>query len=700
MSAPPSEPREPSEPRALDAVGVRAAMTTALLALPKVLDVDGPIRDFEFALTSALQSLYRAASVRVANPDALRESIDAAISFNAHANSLLAGFSTDDAGANEMRAALAPVAGALRTPSLVWSGFGDLPALPSSESANATSARPDDSDPAHARRPSGRYAPVGSGPPSEASAGPVLALTDVPALLTPARAPLHPVVALPEDLAAAPPRLPDGPGDPLVIRALAVRFPPQPRVLDAQAERAQLGVALPESAMLFQRARLCFEDLAGFGNMRRTGDDLAWFRPRTEERLLARVDGIVACGAWVIPQLLKMLEDRPVPDPQLVWASIFLCGSLDGVDAVDQVMRLVETLPLGEPAMRGFVVDALSLAPHPLIGARVRPWLKSTVPHRRAMATTILSRRDDLALEEAVAAAGESDVDLVRAGVAAIARSRMDLVPALWRLLLALRDEATLRMAIAAAILHRSEAGVRKAMDLVRAGKPAFADAALFVAAAADEKHGQEILIAPLLMSAAASSRRPSNEVPPPPLDPILIRALGNFGHIDAVPVLLAQLDAGDAVAPEAALALHRITGAGLTKDNPAPEVDPAFPPFIPTLGPARPPVPVVDLSCVRAHWTAWWTAHKAAARAGTRYRHGHAWSPEDCLWDMEEQTQLRPARVWAYWEWVARTGVNAAFDPEHFIARQQNQIAELRQARKAAGDRNASDGWATRYRR
>ncbi|MGD5588118.1 hypothetical protein QUT57_22700, partial [Xanthomonas citri pv. citri] len=148
----------------------------------------------------------------------------------------------------------------------------------------------------------------------------------------------------------------------------------------------------------------CLEELATLGNQRRPLAGEPWAAPRTEERLLARVDAIVACGPEVLPDLVKELEERPLPDPEMTWALLFLFGSIAGDDAADQVVRLVLSADLDAPDMALFVADALALAPSPALERPLRAWMTAAArPTLRALALTALGRRRLLTFAEAAA---------------------------------------------------------------------------------------------------------------------------------------------------------------------------------------------------------------------------------------------------------------------------------------------------------
>src|SRR5262249_33521773 len=92
--------------------------------------------------------------------------------------------------------------------------------------------------------------------------------------------------------------------------------------------------ALSEESILATYARECLEDLGMFGLMRRQGRGEPWWSSgRIEKRLLRRVDALIACGVDRLPRLIEMLVERPIADPDMTWAILFLFGSIAGNDA-------------------------------------------------------------------------------------------------------------------------------------------------------------------------------------------------------------------------------------------------------------------------------------------------------------------------------------------------------------------------------
>ncbi len=446
------------------------------------------------------------------------------------------------------------------------------------------------------------------------------------------------------------------------------------------ADRELFGTVLREEEIVFDRARTCLEDLATFSVMRKPMEGQGWEgRGTTERRLLARVDAILSLGDAVLPRLVKSLEERPVPDPDLTWALLFLFGSIAGDDALDQVMRIARVVSFESPEMVEAVADALSLPPHPGIASAIRPWLGDADPARRVAALKVLGRRREITNAEALQGAADGDLSVVAAAARALGSASGSVDPRLWGDLIRHSDETIARSALESSILRRSPLFIQRARMLVTDGRPAFAQAAMFLAI------GSEVRELDLFLTEA---KRQSS--------PVLLEALGWFGHVQLIDLLLQSLRAGEeAIKLAAASALQRITGASLTEEEPDPQYDSQDRPFLRAFAP--PPM-VEALSLDADAWTAWWKKHQANSRSSTRYRYGHAWSPEDNLWQMEDPLSSRSDRWWAHLELVARMGKTIPFDPDAFVARQRKQIQEWRNVWN--GRRNASGmlgGWPLR---
>jgi hypothetical protein len=522
----------------------------------------------------------------------------------------------------------------------------------------------------------------------------LLASVGVPRLLDPARLALSPVVLLPEpppaiqapSMDGAPPPPPPPPLERMLADARKTLVDldledrdddeeqeeededdeardtvvPEPEPTDAELTLQQYGSAITPRQLRFEYARECFDELGMFGGTRRQTLLMPWrSSERVETRLLARVDALVASGVDLWRDLVKRLEERPLPDPELTWASIFMRGSVVGDDMLDDIVRIVRVVDLEAEDMVDSVADALALAPNPAVEERVREWLGSSEATRRRLAVLALSRRGVLAPEEAAALTGDSDLGVLRAVAASIARIRGPLESSDFYPLLTHEDATVVRSAIMGFTLRRSSAGMRKAIELVMKGEGDFADAVLFVGIA-----GHRDRLDLLLGDLARGS-------------PFTSIALGWFGHTAAIEPLLGILERGNEAQIGAAhRALEQICGARIKKDDPDPKYAADDEPFerVDATGQPDPTfVPDPDF------WNAWWRKHRGAVKAETRYRYGSPWSLRQTFWELVQPEGTLDVRELAKLELVGRGGSATPLDLEAFVAQQDRELEELR---------------------
>ncbi|MFY1829228.1 hypothetical protein ACN47A_25140 [Myxococcus fulvus] len=510
---------------------------------------------------------------------------------------------------------------------------------------------------------------------------------DAPRLIELARGPLWPAIVLqweePPDMEPLPTEasLPESPSVTLAdldrllaqaraqTRALSAPAPPspmppasapkpQPPVERDALERAQFGETLRREDVEFGRARSFFEDVAMMSLMRQPDDGDLWSELRpVEERMLARVDGILACGLGVLPELVKLLDERPLPDPEMSWGIVFLHGCLAGEDALHQVERLLRTVGLERPEVFDAAADALAFVPHPGLEGLLRRWWKQEGGARR-LAARVLGRRGLLEGHEALALTWSDSADWVLEGARALPRVRGALDLRETVRLLRHSNSEVVSAAIEALLLRRSAAGLQHAHALLSEGRGDFANAALWVSVGGGAEALEDF------EAALARERVP----------PAVVEALGWYGSPRFMDFLLARLRAGHV---DAVGALQRLTGASLTDDAPEPEYEKGEEPF--GRGFVPPPLEL-ELSVDAERWAAWWATHKARASGAKRYRWGHVWSTQDNLWELEHAPASMRERRLAWHELVARTGVTYPFDPQDFVARQQAAIDRWRE--------------------
>jgi len=517
----------------------------------------------------------------------------------------------------------------------------------------------------------------------------------VPSLVEMEREPLEPVIVLPveepielEGADAEQPPAEQEPVSPADLDALlaqargALRTPPPPAKVPArqqrarppleqdQVERAQFGEAVDRREVERARARAFFEELAMMSLMRQPDEGDLWHELRpVEDRLLARVDGILACGTWVLPELVKLLDERPVPDPEMVWASLFLHGCLAGDDALHQVERVLRTSGLEVPEVFDAACDALAFMPHPALEGLLRGWLKAEDSLLPRLAVRVLGRRGVLDARQALALARGESLELALEGAQALPWARGQLELRETAKLLHHAQEEIVASAIEALLLRGADEGLHRARALLAEGRGTFAGAALWVAIGGGPDAEADL----------AAALKLQGKVPA-----VLLEAIGWYGSLRFMDFLLERLRAGQV---EAVGALQRLTGASLTDDEPEPEYEKGHEPFVRGFEP--PPVELELTKDVEV-WAAWWEQHQGRAKHGKRYRWGHLWSPQDNLWELEHALASMRERRLAYHELIARTGGVHPFDPRDFVVRQEAAIAQWRQApelrRAAAG--------------
>lgn len=438
--------------------------------------------------------------------------------------------------------------------------------------------------------------------------------------------------------------------------------PPSPRAPAAEAraiaddaaiEVSLLGAAQDPKEVLFEHARVFFEELSMMGLMRRPDPGDLWHEMLPlEQRLLARVDAILVIGTWVLPRLVKVIEERPVPDPELAWGAILVHGTLAGDDALDEALRVARSMDLRDDEMFDAVSDALTTVPHAGVEAAMAAWTKSPDPSLRRVAVRVLGRRRALGAEAMAPMLADPDAAVVREAATALAALDGAIARELLDWLLAHDDGALAHAGMAAATVRGDARGLLRARDLVAQGRGAHGFAALHLAAGCAD----DMLDALRAAMAGEGS-------------PVLTEALGLAGLAEAVPYLLDRAEAGD---PAAFGALQRITGASLTEDDPAPDYEDNPSPFTEAFQP--PPAEALLLEDVAA-WRQWWKAHGHRARPEVRWRYGRPWTLDATLWELAERDATPWERTWAWTELVARTGRAIPFDPREWVTVQRKQI-------------------------
>ncbi len=453
----------------------------------------------------------------------------------------------------------------------------------------------------------------------------------------------------------------------------APKEPPAPFDPERAAERA-FGERLTAMDLLFERARGCLEDLGAFGLARRPMGFESWWCPRTEARLLTRLDALAACGDAVVPWLVRLLEERPVPDPELTWATVLFFACLAGDDAIDQSMRVARVTPVDEPELRDALADAFTHAPHPAVVMHLTPWLSDAQSGRRAVALTALGRRQALSADTLAAHLDDDDPAVVCAALDALAVSPDAVPESLLAKRLSHEHPAVLRAALDALATRGSGLAAQWSVTRVLGGDPDAGDAAMHVAIGCG-RDGLAVLHGDGPLTAGRCE------------------ALGWYGHRASVGVLFAALEGDDKAAQVAAAeSLWRITGAALADDDPDPDLPFEGEPFGDAVWtddelPERPESLSIDASL----WRAWWARFEARADGAHRWRFGRRWRVGDGVRVLAAKTSRPRDRRWAAMELVCRTGRRLPFDAWRFLTQQSAQI----EAWRASVPPRDDDPWA-----
>ncbi|MFO0758014.1 MAG: hypothetical protein U0359_16075 [Byssovorax sp.] len=456
--------------------------------------------------------------------------------------------------------------------------------------------------------------------------------------------------------------------------------------------------ALPADAFLRRWARYCFEEIGMLGLQRAPlgGDDWRTSLP-IERRLLHAVDAMASLGPVALSSLEPLARDAPAVSPMPVFALSLLGGCLEGRDLLAGAERLLFHFGPADPLAAAPFASAMKLAPNPFVPGLLRSLLASTERGCKAIAVEVLAHRGWLTDAELGALADEEEPRILALALPALASAHhRDLARALDRALA--HDDLRLQAAALDAMLvaaHPRAASAARAA----AGGPLGDRALLSLALAGTEDDARW-----LLSRAAASPTAPALE------------ALGWAGLLDAAPLLIERLGAGDEeTAPVAAAALERLLGAKLIEPievppekvedmllvDPDPEPPKAGSPLGRQVSRARDlpsdgsPETIEGPTRDPAKWQAYWSAHGRALDPNQRIRRGQPYSPSVSLYELDQLPLSPEDRRRLHRELCAQTGRTVAFDPHDLVVEQEKGISAWGGVVKAM--REAPGAWGAK---
>lgn len=424
--------------------------------------------------------------------------------------------------------------------------------------------------------------------------------------------------------------------------------------------------------------RTCFEDIGLLGIQRapllgdlwRSSSDL-------ERRMLASIDALAALGPVAIAHVEKLAMDAPAPDPMRIFAVAMIGGCLEGRDALGGAERVLQRFGAGDPLVSEAFVSAMKLAPNPFIPGLLRSLLATSETASRTIAAEVLGYRGLFTREQLEGLAKEEEPSILAHVLPVLATTRHpDFLTTVTRAL-EHRNAQVIAAALDAMALsaHRDAASAaRKAVGGVL-GKQALSRLAIV----ADEEDARWLL--------ALMKDSPTVEA---------MEAVGWAGLIDAVPALIAILEAGEEEAKIAAgAALERLLGANLIETieiepeemddivvhDPSPEAEPSRRPLAEVVSDPRfmpPPgskdkleLPSIDPE----KWRAYWVVNGKRFDRKQRIRRGQPYSPSVSLYELDRLPLLPDERRRLHRELAARTGKWTHFDPHDFVEVQHESL-------------------------
>ncbi|MFO0761964.1 MAG: hypothetical protein U0359_36325 [Byssovorax sp.] len=519
--------------------------------------------------------------------------------------------------------------------------------------------------------------PIGAPPPPR----PFRAGLGEPALHAPPRQPLLPLVIVdPKEPIAEPPAPPvtlPRPKDFAALAALAEDAASgalEKRMLDpdeppAVAPEPELPPAyepaIEEVEVLRRLGRDCLEDIAVHRNLRKPNAIEGWLdQAPFEQRLINNLDAFAALGGPALPVVALYNAEAKIADPERAFAVALMLGSIEGTDTVGAaVMTLKQSPPETFPGW----IEGFSLAPSPAVDPAMADLATSSRADLAAVALDVLWMR------------GATPDGVIRA---LLDRPEPSIAQRVERALAVVlpREEALPRLEATIETTPDPDRFFTAMESLLQRG---FGPALVRLRDAADDTASPDRALRALellgLVGRPADVDRLFAAARSAPT-PALVRALGRFGHVHALPLLVDLLASDDEdIVAAAAEALDRLTNAGLRAVVEEPW-DIELPPEA-ALGGGT-PVPLRRVERVVTDpepWSAWIRERAGKLDPKVKTRGGAPFHPAQIVAELGAATTPPDRRGEALRELLVLTGVRTQFSPDDWVARQKRHLDALR---------------------
>lgn len=182
---------------------------------------------------------------------------------------------------------------------------------------------------------------------------------------------------------------------------------------------SDFGVQHEDTEAFRQRAaRECLDTLGMLRSYRAPQDVETWLIPaRSEQRLLAQVRALLMLGPPALTLSLKLALDPDVPDPDRVFANLFLLGCTSGVEALSKAVPIFEAAQMRDRGEAAAAVEAFCLSPSQALTDALSPLLTHAMPQVRAAAVRVLAYREALSTPAWSQAMRDADPRVVAAAL-------------------------------------------------------------------------------------------------------------------------------------------------------------------------------------------------------------------------------------------------------------------------------------------
>jgi 3-oxoacyl-[acyl-carrier-protein] synthase-1 len=381
-------------------------------------------------------------------------------------------------------------------------------------------------------------------------------------------------------------------------------------------------------------------------------ETIPWPRLREpEQRMLNHLDAAVASG----PTSMAVVAAGVRADEEgLAFAGSLLLGTLPNRDNFALIEAACEQA--AAPQLAGIAAGLTHVAPSEALHGFIAHSIASSNPALQAMAISVAAKRH-INIGPLVARLGEvADARLAKAVADAVWYMRVDDVAGLLQRLLS-HQRSDVRRSATFALLRlvpdRAVAFARSRLDL----NTEFGGALSICIGIAGDISDAHLLLTVLERN---------------PADLTAVTALGILGAPDSVPELIGLLQSrNEDTKLAAANALDLVSGLR-ARERVMRISDPETSAEESAVAEAR---EVEQVVASPEYWTSWWHVQRSRLQTNVRWRRGSYFTLGSCVDELADARSTLASRKRAYIELTALAPVRIPFEPDWFVARQEEAI-------------------------